>query len=212
MMLINSFWKKHTAGWLDTPFSTVTQLNNLVLNGVQVVQNGTGLAVSTANDANGALDFSTTGWLTTSTPKPLMDKDFNISCEVFIATGSNSYSVFLAQRWDSYFSDTEFFSLLDGRLLVGIYFSDDTSEVFTGVAIRNHWQTVEMSRVGSTFSLKVDGVVAESKTINKTIRNLSGGPFNSFGGGTFNIGNANQTNDSGTCAGSMRNLNIQVAD
>ena len=205
-MLINSFWKKHTAGWLDTPFSTVTQLNNLVLNGVQVVQNGTGLAVSTANDANGALDFSGSGsaWLTTSTPKPLMDKDFNIRCEVFIATGSDFYSVFLAQRRDSYWSDTEFLSISDGRLLVVIYFSDDTSEFFTGVAIRNQWQTVEMSRVGSTFSLKVDGVVAESKTINKTIRN--------FSSGTFNIGNANQLERSGTPTGSMRNLYIQVAD
>ena len=204
MMLINPFWKKHTAGWLDTPFSTVTQLNNLVLNGVQLVQNGTGLAVSTANDANGALDFSGSAWLATSAAKPLMDKDFNISCEIFIATGSNFYSVFLAQRWDSYFSDTEFLSISDGRLLVVIYFSDDTSEFFTGVAIRNQWQTVEMSRVGSTFSLKVDGVVAESKTINKTIRN--------FTGGTFNIGNANLASGSGTCTGSMRNLNIQVAD
>ena len=204
MMLINPFWKKHTAWWLDTPFSTVTQLNNLVLNGVQLVQNGTGLAVSTANDANGALDFSGSAWLATSAAKPLMDKDFNISCEIFIATGSNFYSVFLAQRWDSYFSDTEFLSISDGRLLVVIYFSDDTSEFFTGVAIRNQWQTVEMSRVGSTFSLKVDGVVAESKTINKTIRNLTGG--------TFNIGNANRSNGSGTCTGSMRNLYIQVAD
>ena len=204
MMLINPFWKKHTAWWLDTPFSTVTQLNNLVLNGVQLVQNGTGLAVSTANDANGALDFSGSAWLATSAAKPLMDKDFNISCEIFIATGSNFYSVFLAQRWDSYFSDTEFLSISDGRLLVVIYFSDDTSEFFTGVAIRNQWQTVEMSRVGSTFSLKVDGVVAESKTINKTIRNLTGG--------TFNIGNANLASGSGTCTGSMRNLNIQVAD
>ena len=212
MMLINPFWKKHTAWWLDTPFSTVTQLNNLVLNGVQLVQNGTGLTVSTANDANGALDFSGSAWLTTNTPKPLMDKDFNISCEIFIATGSNFYSVFLAQRWDSYFSDTEFYSLSDGRLWVVTYFSDDSVETFTGVAIRNQWQTVEMSRVGSTFSLKVDGVVAESKTINKTIRNFSGGPFNSFSGGTFNIGNANQTNGSGTCTGSMRNLYIQVAD
>ena len=203
-MLINSFWKKHTAGWLDTPFSTVTQLNNLVLNGVQLVQNGTGLTISTTNDANGALYFSGSAWLTTSTPKPLMDKDFNISCEVFIATGSNSYSVFLAQRWDSYFSDTEFYSLLDGRLLVVIYFSDDSGEAFTGVAIRNQWQTVEMSRVGSTFSLKVDGVVAESKTINKTIRNLTGG--------AFSIGNANQAIESGICTGSMRNLYIQVAD
>ena len=212
MMLINSFWKKHIAGWLDTPFSTVTQLNNLVLNGVQLVQNGTGLTISTTNDANGALQLIATGWLTTSTPKPLMDKDFNISCEVFIATGSDTYSVFLAQRWDSYFSDTEFHSISDGRLLVVIYFSDGTSELFTGVAIRNQWQTVEMSRVGSTFSLKVDGVVAESKTINKTIRNLSGGPFSSFGGGTFNIGNANISSGSGTCTGSMRNLYIQVAD
>lgn len=204
MMLINPFWKKHTARWLDTPFSTVTQLNNLVLNGVQLVQNGTMLAVSTANDANGALDFSGSAWLTTSTPKPLMDKDFNISCEVFIATGSDAYSVFLAQRWNSYFSDTEFYSLSDGRLLVVTYFSDDSVETFTGVAIRNQWQTVEMSRVGSTFSLKVDGVVAESKTINKTIRNLTGG--------TFNIGNANISSESGICTGSMRNLYIQVAD
>jgi len=203
MMLVNSFLKKHTA-WLDTPFSTATQLNNLVLNGVQLVQNGTGLTVSTANDANGALDFSGSAWLTTSTPNPLMDKDFNICCEVFIATGSDFYSVFLAQRISSYYSDTEFYSLSNGLLLVVIYFSDDTVENFTGVAIRNQWQTVEMSRVGSTFSLKVNGVVAESKTINKTIRNLSGGKFN--------IGNANQTNASGTCIGSMRNLYIQVAD
>ena len=204
MMLINPFLKKHIAWWLDTPFSTVTQLNNLALNGVQLVQNGTGLTVSTANDANGALYFSGSAWLTTSTPKPLMDKDFNISCEVFIATGSDLYSVFLAQRIESYHSDTEFYSLLDGRLLVVIYFSDDTSESFTGVAIRNQWQTVEMSRVGSTFSLKVDGVVAESKTINKTIRTYSSGKFN--------IGNANQASGSGTCTGSMRNLYIQVAD
>jgi hypothetical protein len=203
MMLVNSFLKKYAA-WLDTPFSTDTQLNNLVLNGVQLVQNGTGLTVSTTNDANGALGFSGSAWLTTSTPKPLMDKDFNIRCEVFIATGSDFYSVFLAQRIDSYYSDIEFFSSLNGQLHVIIYFSDDSDEAFTGVAIRNQWQTVEMSRVGSTFSLKVDGVVAESKTINKTIRSRSGGKFN--------IGNANQTAASGTCTGSMRNLYIQVAD
>jgi len=190
--------------WLDTPFSTDTQLNNLVPNGVQLVQNGTGLTVSTANDANGALQFSTTGWLTTNTQKPLEGKDFNISCEVFIATGSNFYSVFLAQRIDSSNKDIEFFSMSNGQLSVFIYFSDNTDEVFTGVAIRDQWQTVEMSRVGSTFSLKVDGVVAESKTINKTIHN--------FSGGTFNIGNANRLNESGNPTGSMRNLYIQVAD
>jgi len=204
MMLINSFFKKHITAWLDTTFSTDTQLNNLALNGVQLVQNGTGVTVSTANDANGALDFSGSAWLTTSTPNALMDKDFNICCEVFIATGSDSYSVFLAQRYNSYFNDTELYSLSDGRLLVVIYFSDDTVETFTGVAIRNQWQTVEMSRVGSTFSLKVDGVVAESKTINKTVRNHSGGKFT--------IGNANETTESGICTGSMRNLYIQVAD
>ena len=186
MMLINPFLKKHTAWWLDTPFSTATQLNNLALNGVQLVQKGTGLTVSTVNDANGALQFSTTGWLTTSTVKPLEGKDFNISCEVFIATGSDPYSV------------------SNGQLLVIIYFSDDSAEAFTGVAIRNQWQTVEMNRVGSTFSLKVDGVVAESKTINKTVRNRS------FG--TFNIGNANRQGISGNPTGSMRNLYIQVAD
>ncbi len=204
MMLINPFLKKHTAWWLDTPFSTATQLNNLALNGVQLVQKGTGLTVSTVNDANGALQFSTTGWLTTSTVKPLEGKDFNISCEVFIATGSDSYSVFLAQRYDSILSDTEFYSVSNGQLLVIIYFSDDSAEAFTGVAIRNQWQTVEMNRVGSTFSLKVDGVVAESKTINKTVRNRS------FG--TFNIGNANRQGISGNPTGSMRNLYIQVAD
>jgi hypothetical protein len=133
-----------------------------------------------------------------------MDKDFNIRCEVFIATGSNFYSMFLGQRINSYYSDIEFFSSLNGQLHVVIYFSDDSDEAFTGVAIRNQWQTVEMSRVGSTFSLKVDGVVAESKTINKTIRSRSGGKFN--------IGNANQMAASGTCTGSMRNLYIQVAD
>lgn len=198
--------QKRTAwvAWLDTPFSTDTQLDNLVPNGVQLVQKGTGLAVSTANDANGALQFSTTGWLTTSTQKPLMDKDFNISCEVFIATGSDAYSAFLAQRYNSYLSDTEFYSLSNGQLLVVIYFSDNTDEVFTGVAIRDQWQTVEMSRVGSTFSLKVDGVVAESKTINKTIHN--------FSGGTFNIGSASRDFASGNPTGSMRNLYIQVAD
>ena len=198
--------KKVTAqvAWLDTPFSTATQLNNLVLNGVQLVQEGTGLTVSTANDANGALQFSTTGWLTTSTPKPLTDKDFNISCEVFIATGSNMYSAFLAQRITSSLNDIEFYSISNGQILVVIYFSDDTGENFTGVAIRDQWQTVEMSRVGSTFSLKVDGVVAESKTINKIIRNYSGG--------TFSIGSASQGAASGNPTGSMRNLYIQVAD
>ena len=73
-----------------------------------------------------------------------------------------------------------------------------------GVAIRNQWQSVEMSRVGNIFTLKVDGVVAETQVFNKTVRNTSNGKFN--------IGSANEVFASGTTTGSMRNLKIYIAD
>ena len=72
------------------------------------------------------------------------------------------------------------------------------------MAVRNQWQSIEMSRIGNVFTLKVDGVIAETKTINKTVRNTSNG--------RFNIGSANEIDASGTPIGSMRKLRIQVGN
>ena len=190
------------SSWLDMPFSTTTLLNDQSGNNRQLTQKSGGLTVTTTNDANGALRFDGSGYLVTQDSKPLLDKDFNISCEVFIEAGSDFYSVFLAQRITSANADTEFYSLQDGRLLVVIYFSDSSGETFTGVAVRNQWQSIEMSRIGNVFTLKVDGVIAETKTINKTVRSDSNG--------LFNIGSANEIDASGTPTGSMRKLRIQV--
>ena len=184
------------------PFSTTTWLNDQSGNNRQLTQKSGGLTVTTTNDANGALRFDGSGFLVTQDSKPLLDKDFNISCEVFIEAGSDFYSVFLAQRVTSATKDIEFYSLQDGRLLVVFYFSDNSGENFTGVAVRNQWQSIEMSRIGNVFTLKVDGVIAETKTINKTVRSDSNG--------LFNIGSANEIDASGTPTGSMRKLRIQV--
>ncbi len=196
--------KRALPDWLYAPFNTVTQFNDLSSNNTQLTKNGTGLVVNTTNDPNGALQFSTTGWLTTNTAKPLLAKNFKISCEIFIAPASNAFSAFLAQRINSTTNDIEFYSLSDGRLYVVIYFSDNSGETFTGVAVRNQWQSIEMSRIGNVFTLKVDGVIAETKTINKTVRNLSNG--------IFSIGSASQGSASGNPTGSMRKLRIQVGN
>lgn len=203
MFLLNPFVLAQSS-WLDMPFSTTTQLNDQSGNNRQLTQKSGGLTVTTTNDANGALRFDGSGYLVTQDSKPLLDKDFNISCEVFIEAGSDFYSAFLAQRITSFNADTEFYSLQDGRLLVAIYFSDNSGYAFMGVAIRNQWQSVEMSRVGNIFTLKVDGVVAETQVFNKTVRSTSNGKFN--------IGSANEVFASGTPTGSMRNLRVQVSD
>ena len=203
MFLLNPFVFSQTqSSWLDMPFSTTTLLNDQSGNNRQLTQKSGGLTVTTTNDANGALRFDGSGYLVTQDSKPLLDKDFNISCEVFIEAGSDFYSAFLAQRVTSATKDIEFYSLQDGRLLVVFYFSDNSGENFTGVAVRNQWQSIEMSRIGNVFTLKVDGVIAETKTINKTVRSTSYG--------RFNIGSANEIDASGTPTGSMRKLRIQV--
>lgn len=195
---------KKVGDWINCRFNTTTQLNDESGNNRQLTQKSGGLTVTTTNDANGALRFDGSGYLVTQDSKPLLDKDFNISCEVFIEAGSDFYSAFLAQRITSSNADTEFYSLQDGRLLVNIYFSDNSGYAFMGVAIRNQWQSVEMSRVGNIFTLKVDGVVAETQVFNKTVSSTSNGKFN--------IGSANEVFASGTPTGSMRNLRVQVSD
>ena len=205
MFLLNPFVFSQTqSSWLDMPFSTTTWLNDQSGNNRQLTQKSGGLTVTTTNDANGALRFDGSGFLVTQDSKPLLDKDFNISCEVFIEAGSDFYSVFLAQRVTAANNDIEFYSISDGRLYVVIYFSDNSGDTFTGVAVRNQWQSIEMSRIGNVFTLKVDGVIAETKTINKTVRNISNGKFN--------IGSANEVFASGTPTGSMRKLRIQVGN
>ena len=207
MFLLNPFVFKSTSlqYWIDAPFNTITQLNDESGNNRQFTQRDGGLTITTTNDASGALRFNGSGWMTTVDTFGLLDKDFNIYCEIFIENSSNSYSVFLAQRVTSDYVDIEFYSLQDGRLLVNVYFDDNTGFVFVGVgaAIRNQWQTVEFKRVGNVFTLTVDGVVVDSQTINKTVKSASNG--------VLNIGNANSGDSSGTCTGSMRNLKIHIA-
>ena len=53
------------------------------------------------------------------------------------------------------------------------------------------------------FTLTVDEVIADTQTINKTVKSVSSG--------VLNIGNANDGYSSGTCTGSMRNLKIYIA-
>ncbi len=196
--------KKNASDWIDCRFNTITQLNDESGNNRQFTQRNGGLTVTTTNDINGALRFNGTGWMTTVDTFGLLANNFNISCEVFIENGSGFYSVFLAQRLNSTFIDIEFYSLQDGRLLVNIFFDDNTGVGFVGVgaAIRNQWQTVELKRVSDVFTLTVDGVVVDSQTINKTVSSVSNG--------VLNIGNANDSFSSGTCTGSMRNLKIKI--
>ncbi len=195
---------RRVSNWINCLFNTSTQLNDISGNNRLFVQQNGGLTVTTTNDVNGALRFNGSGWMTTVDTFDLLANNFNISCEVFIENGSDYYSVFLAQRIYSTFADIEFFSLQDGRLLVNIYFDDNTGVGFVGVgaAIRNQWQTVEFKRVSDVFTLTVDGVVVDSQTINKTVRSVSNG--------VLNIGNANDGSSSGTCTGSIRNLRIKI--
>ena len=190
--------------WINCRFNTTTQLNDESGNNRQFTQINGGLTVTTTNDASGALRMNGSGWMTTIDTFRLLDKDFNISCEIYIENSSNSYSVFLAQRIGSSSVDIEFYSLQDGRLLVNVYFDDSTGWGFVGTAIRNQWQTVEFKRVSNVFILIVDGVIADTQTINKTVKSVSNG--------VLNIGNANAGSSSGTCTGSMRNLKIYIAD
>lgn len=188
--------------WIDSPFNTATQLSDASGNDRQYAQKNGGLTVTTTNDPSGALQFNGSGWMTTVDTFDLFDKDFNIYCEIFIENSSDYYSVFLAQRLNSSFVDIEFYSLQDGRLLVNVYFDDNTGFGFVGTAIRNQWQTVEFKRVGDVFTLTVDGGIADTQTINKTVKSVSNG--------VLNIGNANDSYSSGTCTGSMRNLRIKI--
>lgn len=192
------------AYWINSPFNTITQLTDVSANNRQFTQKNGGLTVTTTSDPSGALRFDGSGWMTTVDTFDLFAKDFNISCEIFIENGSNYYSVFLAQRLNSAFADIEFLSIQSGQLQVYVYFDDNTNAVFTGTAIRNQWQTVEFKRVGNVFMLTVDGVIADTQTINKTVKSVSNG--------VLNIGNANSGDQSGTCTGSMRNLRIQVSN
>lgn len=194
--------KKNASDWIDCRFNTITQLNDESGNNRQFTQRDGGLTVTTTNDQSGALRFNGSGWMTTVDTFRLSDKDFNISCDVFIENSSDFYSVFLAQRLNAVFADIEFYSLQDGRLLVTVYFDDNTGFGFIGTAIRNQWQTIEFKRVGDVFTLKVDGVIADTQTINKTVKSVSSG--------VLNIGNANDAYSSGTCTGSMRNLKIKI--
>jgi len=204
MFLLNPFVFKSTSlqYWIDAPFNTTTQLNDESGNNRQFTQRDGGLTVTTTNDASGALRFNGSGWMTTVDTFDLFDKDFNIYCEIFIENSSDYYSVFLAQRLNALTRDIEFFSLQDGRLLVDVFFDDNTAASFVGTAIRNQWQTVEFKRVGDVFTLKVDGVAEDTQTINKTVQSVSNG--------VLNIGNANDGYSSGTCTGSMRNLRIKI--
>ena len=195
---------KKVGDWINCRFNTATQLNDESGNNRQFTQRNGGLTVTTTNDASGALRFNGSGWMTTVDTFRLLDKDFNISCEIFIENSSDYYSVFLAQRFSNTFVDIEFYSLQDGRLLVNEYFDDNTGFGFVGTAIRNQWQTVEFKRVGNVFTLTVDGVIADTQTINKTVKSVSNG--------VLNIGNANNGYSSGTCTGSMRNLKIYISD
>ena len=195
---------KKVGDWINCRFNTATQLNDESGNNRQFTQRNGGLTVTTTNDASGALRFNGSGWMTTVDTFRLLDKDFNISCEIFIENSSNYYSVFLAQRFSNTFIDIEFYSLQDGRLLVNVVFDDNTGFGFVGTAIRNQWQTVEFKRVGNVFTLTVDGVIADTQTINKTVKSVSNG--------FLNIGNANDSFPSGTCTGSMRNLKIYISD
>ena len=194
--------EKKIADWINSPFNTITQLNDASGNNRQFTQKNGGLSVTTANDVNGALRFNGSGWMTTIDTFDLFAKNFNIYCEIFVENSSDFYSVFLAQRLDASHVDIEFFSIQDGRLLVNVYFDDNTGFGFVGTAIRNQWQTVEFKRVGNVFTLTVDGVIADTQTSSKTI--------NSVSNGVLNIGNANDGYSSGTCTGSMRNLKIKV--
>ena len=195
---------KKVGDWINCRFNTATQLNDESGNNRQFTQRNGGLTVTTTNDASGALRFNGSGWMTTVDTFRLLDKDFNISCEIFIENSSDYYSVFLAQRLSNTFIDIEFYSLQDGRLLVNVVFDDNTGFGFVGTAIRNQWQTVEFKRVGNVFTLTVDGVIADTQTINKTVKSVSNG--------FLNIGNANDSYSSGTCTGSMRNLKIYISD
>ena len=195
---------KKVGDWINCRFNTATQLNDESGNNRQFTQRNGGLTVTTTNDASGALRFNGSGWMTTVDTFRLLDKDFNISCEIFIENSSDYYSVFLAQRFSNTFIDIEFYSLQDGRLLVNVVFDDNTGFGFVGTAIRNQWQTVEFKRVGNVFTLTVDGVIADTQTINKTVKSVSNG--------FLNIGNANDSFSSGTCTGSMRNLKIYISD
>ncbi len=190
------------APWLDAPFSSATQLNDVSGNARTFQQNyGTSLTVGTTYDANGALQFDGSSSIMTSDVLRLSNQDFEISCDVYITSGSDSYSVFLAQRINSALVDIEFYSLADGRLLVNIYFTDTTGISIVGTAIRNQWQAVKLKRVGSTFTLTVDGVDTV-ETSSKTIASNSNG--------VFNIGSANSGSPSGNPTGAIRNLKIKL--
>ena len=206
MFLLNPFVFKSTSlqYWIDAPFNTITQLNDESGNNRQFTQRNGGLTITTTNDASGALRMNGSGWMTTVDTFDLFAKDFNIYCEIFIENSSDYYSVFLAQRLNSFLTDIEFYSLQDGRLLVNVFFDDNTGVGFVGTAIRNQWQKVEFKRVGNVFTLTVDGVIADTQTSSKTIRSASNG--------VLNIGSANQVFASGTPTGSMRNLRVQVSD
>lgn len=200
--VLNNKNNKYDNFWLDAPFSTLTQLSDVSGNARTFQQAyGTSLTVGTTYDANGALQFDGSSSIFTSDVLRLTNQDFEISCDVYITSDSNFYSVFLAQRINSSFVDMEFYSLSDGRLLVNIVFTEPTGISLQGVAVRNQWQSVRLKRVGSTFTLTVDGVDAVA-TSSKTIASNSNG--------VFNIGSANHGSPSGNPTGAIRNLKIKV--
>lgn len=193
--------KKKLLYWINCPFNISNQLNDLSGNGRTFSTYGGGLSVGTTYDAAGALEFSTSAFITTNDVLRFNADDFEISCEIYITSSSDFYSVFLAQRTNSLTSVMEFYSLSDGRLLVNIYFSDGSGVGIAGTAVRNQWQSIKLKRVGTTFTLTVDGVDT-TYTSSKTIRSSSSG--------IFNIGSANAGSPSGNPTGAIRKLKITV--
>lgn len=202
MFLVNPYVYSGVNYWINCPFNTANQLNDLSGNS-RAFNNyyWGGLSVGTTYDASGALEFNTSAFITTNDALRLDANNFDISCEVYITSGSDFYSVFLAQRSNQYMADIEFFSRGDGKLLAAITFSDITGFVLEGVAVRGQWQSIRLKRVGSLFTLTVDGVDA-TQTSSKTIRSSSTG--------VFNIGSADSSSPSGNPTGAIRNLKIVV--
>ena len=186
--------------WLNCQFSTASGLTDSSANNQSFTQYGTP-TIGTLRNPSGALDLNGASSLSTNQQVAFGTSPYAISVEIFIASISNFYSLFLGQRVGSEASTFELYSLADTRLLCVNYFSDiaGASAVYTGIT-RDEWHTVQVERFSDgTLKLGLDGfLVAQTSSLGNMISRV------------FNIGTDNIGDNSRATTGSIKNLRIAV--
>lgn len=201
-MIVNPFFSNpELIKWINCPFSTATQFDDISINNRGFTTPLSPVSIGTTYNAEGALLCDGTNFIVTTDSLVLAANPFEISLDAYVIAGSNTYSVLIAQRINSITEDFALYALNTGMLQLAIRFTDTDVLVLNAAYNRDEWFNVKVKRDASNlFSLSVNGTVLDSATSIKTISNTSGG--------LFNIANANSATTSGAPTGAIRNLLI----